>query len=157
MQQVEYAPSRGPSWDQLPRGFVGEGRSPDKAHSLRRGSLCAMLGGRPHSRLNARANAAFESHFRLCEGCVKVLCEGLCEGFRTPAATNVSTPPRPASENLQGTKPREGARIWRCGGLSYGDLAVDGPQLRCEARWGEWWRWPWRSDASRFCDPWGGV
>src|SRR5262249_26987076 len=29
---------------------------------------------------------------------------------------------RPASENLQGTKPRGGARIGRCGALSYGDL-----------------------------------
>src|SRR5713101_374020 len=37
---------------------------------------------------------------------------------------------RPASENLQGTKPREGSRIGRCRPLSYGDLAVDGPQLR---------------------------
>jgi hypothetical protein len=44
---------------------------------------------------------------------------------------------RPASENLQGTKPRGGVRIGRCRALSYGDLAVGGPQLRLAARWGE--------------------
>ena len=75
---------------------------------------------------------------------------------RRPART-FSHAPRPASENLQGTKPREGARIGRCRALSYGDLAVDGPQLRWEARSGEWWRWLWRSDTRRFCDAWGGV
>jgi len=36
---------------------------------------------------------------------------------------------RPASENLQGTKPREGARIGQCRALSYGDLALDGRRL----------------------------
>ena len=52
---------------------------------------------------------------------------------RRPART-FSHAPRPASENLQGTKPREGARIGRCRALSYGDLAVGGPQLRSAAR-----------------------
>jgi hypothetical protein len=33
-----------------------------------------------------------------------------------------------------GSKPREGARAGRCRGLSYGDLAVGGPQLRSAAR-----------------------
>src|SRR5215470_6785648 len=47
--------------------------------------------------------------------------------------------PRPASENLQGTKPRERARIGRCLALSYGDLAEGGPQLRSGARWDERW------------------
>src|SRR5262249_44800169 len=41
---------------------------------------------------------------------------------------------RPASENLRGTKPREGARIGRCRALSYGDLAVGRPQLRWAVR-----------------------
>src|SRR5262249_2230368 len=64
--------------------------------------------------------------------CVKVL-------GRRPSRT---FPParRPASENLRGTKPREGARIGRCRALSYGDLAVGGPQLRWAVRWGERWR-----------------
>jgi len=38
-------------------------------------------------------------------------CVVLCEGFRTPAVTNVTRARRPVSENLQGTKPRGGARI----------------------------------------------
>jgi hypothetical protein len=41
---------------------------------------------------------------------------------------------RPASESLQGRKPREGARIGRCRVLSYGDLAVDGQRLRSAPR-----------------------
>jgi hypothetical protein len=44
---------------------------------------------------------------------------------------------RPASENLQGTKAREGAGVGRCRGLSYGDLVAGGPQLRSAARLGE--------------------
>ena len=36
---------------------------------------------------------------------------------------------RPASESLQGRKPREGACIGRCRVLSYGDLAVDRQRL----------------------------
>jgi hypothetical protein len=35
------------------------------------------------------------------------------EGFQTPAVTNIPTLRRPASGNLQATKPREGARIRR--------------------------------------------
>jgi hypothetical protein len=38
--------------------------------------------------------------------------------------------PRLASENLEGTNPQEGARIGSCRALSYGDLTVDGPQLK---------------------------
>jgi hypothetical protein len=43
---------------------------------------------------------------------------------------------RRASGNLQGTKPRERARIRRCLLGCYGDLAVGGPQLRSAARVG---------------------
>src|SRR5215468_8712384 len=52
-----------------------------------------------------------------------------CEGFQMPAVTNIPHGHRPASENLQGTKPREGARIRRCPRAHYGDLGVGGPQL----------------------------
>src|SRR5215475_11843183 len=52
-----------------------------------------------------------------------------CEGFQTPAVTNIPHSQRPASENLQGTKPREGARIRRCPRAHYGDLGVGEPQL----------------------------
>src|SRR5258708_16852928 len=41
--------------------------------------------------------------------------------------------PRPASENLQRTKPREGARIWRCRALSDREFAVAGPHLTSAA------------------------
>src|SRR5260370_36695041 len=59
---------------------------------------------------------------------------------------------RPASENLQGTKPRERARIGRCRALSYGDLAVGGPLLRSTARSAERWGWRCSSGARRFSD-----
>jgi len=52
-----------------------------------------------------------------------------CEGFQTPAVTNIPHGQRPASENLQGMKPREGARIRRCPRAHYGDLGVGEPQL----------------------------
>src|SRR5712692_9318348 len=68
---------------------------------------------------------------------------------------------RPASENLQGTKPREGARIGRCRALSYGDLAVGGPQLRSAARSAarsaEQWGWRCSSGARRFSDLRAGI
>src|SRR5262249_16349863 len=64
---------------------------------------------------------------------------------------------RPASENLEGTKPREGARIRRCRALSYGDLGVCGPQGSGGGGWREWWRGGWRSDEWRFRDVRGGV
>ena len=70
---------------------------------------------------------------------------------RRPSRTFAHAP-RPASENLQGTKPRERARIGRCRALRYGDLAVGGPQVRSAARWGEWWRWRCSSGATRFSD-----
>src|SRR5258708_34276128 len=59
---------------------------------------------------------------------------------------------RPAFENLQGTKPRERARIGRCRALSYGDLAVGGPLLRSTARSAEGWGWRCSSGARRFSD-----
>ncbi len=59
---------------------------------------------------------------------------------------------RPASENLQGTKPRERARIGRCRVLSYGDLAVGVPQLRSAARRAERWGWRCSSVGRRFSD-----
>jgi hypothetical protein len=59
---------------------------------------------------------------------------------------------RPASENLQGTKPRGGARIGRCRALSYGDLAVDGQRLRSAPRRTERWRWRCCSDVRRLSD-----
>src|SRR5215813_11140087 len=53
-----------------------------------------------------------------------------CEGFQMPAVTNIPHGQRPASENLQGTKPWEGARIRRCPGAHYGDyMSVGEPQL----------------------------
>src|SRR5215475_14343044 len=52
-----------------------------------------------------------------------------CEGFQMPAVTNIPHGQRPASENLQGTKPREGVRIRRCPRAHYGDLGVGEPQL----------------------------
>ena len=58
----------------------------------------------------------------------------MCEGFQTPAVTNIPPPTRPASGNLQGTKARGGARIRPCHALSYGDLTADGPQLRSAVR-----------------------
>src|SRR5258708_815604 len=59
---------------------------------------------------------------------------------------------RPAFENLQGTKPRERARIGRCRALSYGDLAGGGPLLRSTARSAERWGWRCSSGARRFSD-----
>jgi hypothetical protein len=64
---------------------------------------------------------------------------------------------RPASENLQGTKPREGARVGRCRGRSYGDLAMNGQRPRSAARSGERSRWRCSSDARRLCDLRAGV
>src|SRR6266567_3463740 len=56
----------------------------------------------------------------------------VCEGFRMPAADErCGRHRRPASENLQGRKPREG-NVWSCGVL-YGDLSV------ADEAW-EWWR-----------------
>src|SRR5262244_3996207 len=53
-----------------------------------------------------------------------------CEGFQMPAVTNIPHGQRPASENLQRTKPREGARIRRCPGAHYGDyMSVGETQL----------------------------
>jgi hypothetical protein len=52
----------------------------------------------------------------------------------------IHTARRPASEKRQGTKSRGGSRIGRCRELSYGDLAVRGPQLRSAARVG-WAMW----------------
>jgi hypothetical protein len=65
--------------------------------------------------------------------------------------------PRPASENLQGTKPREGARVGRCRGRSYGDLAMDGQRPRSAARSGERLRWRCSSDARHFSELRAGV
>src|SRR5215471_7749900 len=62
--------------------------------------------------------------------------DSLCEGFQTPAVTKIPQPRRPASGNLQGTKPRGGARVRRCPRACYGDLGVGGPQLRSAGRVG---------------------
>src|SRR6266481_166601 len=85
-----------------------------------------------------------ERHVSLCEGCVKVF------GRRPPRTFPRAL--RLASENLQGTKPRERARIGRCRAFSYGGLAVCGPQLRLAARSAEGWGWRCSSGARRFCD-----
>src|SRR5260370_24775033 len=75
---------------------------------------------------------------------------------RRPARTFQHTL-RPASENLQGTKPREGARIGRCRALSYGALAMGGRQLTSAARSAGGWGWRCSSGAGRFCDLRAGV
>jgi hypothetical protein len=59
---------------------------------------------------------------------------GYLKVFRRRPSQNIPPPRRPASENLQGTKAREGARIRPCHALSYGDLTAGGPQLRSAAR-----------------------
>jgi hypothetical protein len=52
----------------------------------------------------------------------------LVKVFRRRPSRTIPHGQRPASENLQGTKPREG-RIRRCLRADYGDLSVGGPQL----------------------------
>src|SRR5712692_5667901 len=64
----------------------------------------------------------------------KGLAAALVKVFGRRPSRTFPPAPRPASETLQGTKPREGARIGRCRALSYGDLAVAGLQLRSAAR-----------------------
>src|SRR5215467_4129198 len=68
---------------------------------------------------------------------------------RRPSCT-FSHAPRPASENLQGTKPREGLPIGRCRALSYGDQSVDEQQLRSAPRRSERWRWRCSCDVWRL-------
>jgi hypothetical protein len=65
---------------------------------------------------------------------------------------------RPASENLQGRKPRgKGHVLGRCRALSYGDLAWVGPRMKSAGRRGEWPGWRCRSGATRFSDLGAGV
>ena len=80
-----------------------------------------------------------------------------CEGFQTPAVTNIPPPTRPASGNLQGTKAREGARIRPCHTLSYGDLTAGGPQLRSAARVSRAVRMTMQLGGDASSDPGGGV
>ena len=54
----------------------------------------------------------------------------LCEGFRTPAATNVSTRTTAGVRKPSRDETAGRARIGRCRAFSYGGLAVWGPQLR---------------------------
>src|SRR5258708_19739544 len=82
---------------------------------------------------------------------------GFGKGFGGWRAGRIARALRAASENLQGTKPRERARIGRWRAFSYGALAVCGPQLRLAARSAEGWGWRCSSGAGRFCDLRAGV
>jgi len=82
----------------------------------------------------AVALAMFQPGFRNWS---KTLVSGYVKVFGRRPSRTFPRALRPASENLQGTKPREGARVGRCRTLSYGILAVDGRHLRSAARAGE--------------------
>ena len=61
---------------------------------------------------------------------------GFCEGFQTPAVTNIPT--RTAAGVWKPPKDETAGRgtYWRCHALSYGDLALGWPQLGSAARVG---------------------
>src|SRR6266436_1497470 len=97
----------------------------------------------------AVALAMFQPGFRNWS---KTLVSGYVKVFGRRPSRTFPRALRPASENLQGTKPRERARIGRCRVLSYGDLAVGVPQLRSAARRAERWGWRCSSVGRRFSD-----
>ena len=81
------------------------------------------------NRLHARGREILGKEKIGLQSRCRTVHDRLCEGFQMPAVTNIPHGQRPASENLQGTKPREGARISRCPRAHYGDSGVGEPQL----------------------------
>src|SRR5215470_12879685 len=76
--------------------------------------------------------------------------ESVVAGFRTPARRAY---PRGVTSGVRKAPRHEiagGIRTGRSLTLSYGDLAVCGPQLRLAAGLGEWWRWRCSLGARRF-------
>src|SRR5262244_2343403 len=90
-------------------------------------SLRRVLRNASHGSALGRTASSFRQHQ---EPCLGASISAIVKVFRLPAVTNIPHGQRPASENLQGTKPWEGARIRRCPGAHYGDyMSVGEPQL----------------------------